>query len=146
MLKALLQDGYDIVIGSRYMAGGSVGEWDGMRALTSRWVTRLSRPPVPARLTDPMSGFFAMRREAFDRLVRRTSGLGCKLLLDMSASSPRPLRFLELPYEFRLREAGESKFDSQVTWDYVMLLLDKSIGRLVPVRLVTFCLVGAPVS
>lgn len=142
MLKALLQGGYDIVIGSRYMAGGGIGEWDGMRALTSRWATRLSRPLVPAGLTDPMSGFFAMRREVFDRLVRRTSGLGFKLLLDVLASSPQPLRFLELPYEFRLRQAGESKLDSQVAWDYVMLLLDKSIGRFVPVRLVTFCLVG----
>lgn len=142
MLKVLLQGGYDIVIGSRYMAGGSIGEWDGMRALTSRWATRLSRPLVPAGLTDPMSGFFAMRREVFDRLVRRTSGLGFKLLLDLLASSPHPLRFTELPYEFRSRQAGESKLDSQVAWDYCMLLLDKSVGRFVPVRLVTFCFVG----
>lgn len=68
----------------------------------------------PIGLTDPMSGFFALRREAFEQLVRRTSGLGFKLLLDFLASSPRPLRFKELPYECRTRQAGESKIDSQV--------------------------------
>ncbi len=142
MLSHLKQKGYDIVIGSRYIQGGSIGEWQGLRAATSRWATWLSRPLVPAGLTDPMSGFFAIRREVFEELVRRTSGLGFKLLLDFFASSPRPLTFKELPYEFRTRQAGESKVDSQVAWDYFMLLLDKSLGRFVPVRLVTFALVG----
>jgi dolichol-phosphate mannosyltransferase len=142
MLRHLKQGGFDVVVGSRYMTGGSIGEWQGIRALTSRWATLLSRPLVPVGLTDPMSGFFALRREAFEQIVRRTSGLGFKLLLDFMASSPRPLRFKELPYEFRTRQAGESKVDSQVAWDYFMLLLDKSIGRFVPVRLVTFALVG----
>lgn len=104
-------------------------------------------PPTGAcRIDGPDERLFAMRREVFERLVRRTSGMGFKLLLDVLASSPHPLRFIELPYEFRSRQVGESKLDSQVAWDYVMLLLDKSIGRFVPVRLVTFCLVGAPAS
>ena len=89
-----------------------------------------------------MSGFFAVRREAFEELVRRTSGLGFKLLLDLFASSPRSLKFKEMPYTFRVRQAGESKVDSQVAWEYVMLLLDKSVGRFIPVRLITFALVG----
>ncbi|HQY59062.1 MAG: glycosyltransferase family 2 protein [Nitrospira sp.] len=142
MLRWLKQDGYDVVIGSRYVAGGSLGDWNRLRVLTSKWATRVSRSLVPAELTDPMSGFFALRREVFEQLVRHTSGLGFKLLLDFFASSPRPLRFKEVPYEFRTRQFGESKVDSQVVWDYFMLLLDKSIGRFVPVRLVTFALVG----
>lgn len=142
MLRQLKQSGYDLVIGSRYTAGASIGEWDAVRSRISRWATLLSRPLVPAGLTDPMSGFFVLRREAFEQLVRRTSGWGFKLLLDVFASSPRPLTFKELPYEFRARQAGESKLDSQVAWDYLMLLLDKSIGRFVPVRLVGFSFVG----
>lgn len=142
MLRHLKQENYDIVVGSRYMAGGSIGEWTGGRALISRWATRLSRPLIPTGLTDPMSGFFALRREAFEQLVRRTSGLGFKLLLDFFASSPRSMKFKELPYTFRARQAGQSKVDSQVAWAYFMLLLDKSVGRFVPVRLVTFALVG----
>ncbi len=142
MLRQLKEGSYDLVIGSRYMAGGSIGQWDEMRAKTSRWATSMSRPWVPEGLTDPMSGFFALRRDTFDLLVRRTSGLGFKLLLDLFASSPRLLRFKELPFEFRTRQAGESKVDGQVVWEYLMLLLDKSIGRYVPVRLVAFALVG----
>lgn len=142
MLRQLKDGNYDLVVGSRYMAGGSIGQWDEMRAKTSRWATSMSRPWVPEGLTDPMSGFFALRRDTFESLVRRTSGLGFKLLLDLFASSPRPLRFKELPFEFRTRQAGESKVDGQVVWEYVMLLLDKSIGRYVPVRLVAFALVG----
>ena len=142
MLRQLKDGNYDLVVGSRYMAGGSIGQWDEMRAKTSRWATSMSRPWVPEGLTDPMSGFFALRRDTFESLVRRTSGLGFKLLLDLFASSPRPLRFKELPFEFRTRQAGESKVDGQVVWEYFMLLLDKSIGRYVPVRLVAFALVG----
>ncbi len=141
MLRQLKEGNDDLVIGSRYMAGGSIGQWAGMRAKTTQWATALSRPWVPEGRTDPMSGFFALCRDTFDLLVRRTSGLGCRLLLDVFASSPRPLRFKELPFEFRTRQAGESKVDGQVMWEYVMLLLDKSIGRYVPVRFVAFALV-----
>jgi dolichol-phosphate mannosyltransferase len=69
--------------------------------------------------------------------------IGFKILLDLFASSPRPLRFKELPYEFRARRAGESKLDSRAKWDYGMLLLDKLIGRLIPVRFIAFAFVGS---
>jgi dolichol-phosphate mannosyltransferase len=59
------------------------------------------------------------------------------------ASSPRPLRIKEVPYEFRNRLAGESKLDSQAMWDYLMLLLDKLVGRVLPIRFIAFALVGA---
>jgi dolichol-phosphate mannosyltransferase len=143
MLKELAEGDVDIVIGSRYVEGAGVGQWDKTRLAVSRIATRLSRSLVPPGLADPMSGFFAMRREAFEEVVPRTSGLGFKLLLDIFASAPRPLRFKELPYEFRTRKAGHSKADSQVAWEYGMLLLDKHVGRFVPVRVLAFALVGA---
>ena len=89
-----------------------------------------------------MSGFFMIRRDAFVAAVRNLSVIGFKILLDLFASSPRPLRFKELPYEFRSRQAGESKLDSRAKWDYGMLLLDKLVGHLIPVRFIAFILVG----
>jgi dolichol-phosphate mannosyltransferase len=89
-----------------------------------------------------MSGFFALRVDVLDPAVRRLSNLGFKILLDLVASSPVPLRIKEVPYEFRNRHAGESKLDSQAMWDYLMLLLDKLVGHVVPVRFVAFGLVG----
>jgi dolichol-phosphate mannosyltransferase len=143
MLTVLKQGDFDIVIGSRFAPGGGTGEWDLGRIRLSRIGRRMSRLLVPENLTDPMSGFFMMRRAVFDGAVRRLSTIGWKILADLFASSPQPLRFKELPYSFRLRHAGESKLDSSTAWDYLMLLLDKLVGHLVPVRFIAFCIVGA---
>ena len=142
MLDALQRGEADIVIGSRYVEGGGVGEWHHSRAKISRVATRISRLILHADLTDPMSGFFMLRREAFAGRVRELSGIGFKILLDLFASSEEPLRFRELPYEFRSRHAGESKLDSQAAWQYLMLVLDKLVGGILPVRFVAFALVG----
>jgi dolichol-phosphate mannosyltransferase len=130
------------VVGSRYTEGGGVGGWNASRAKLSRFATRLSRVVIKQDLSDPMSGFFALRREALELAVRDLSNIGFKILLDLIASSPHPLRLRETPYTFRNRHAGESKLDNQAMWGYVMLLADKLIGHIVPVRLVAFSLVG----
>jgi dolichol-phosphate mannosyltransferase len=143
MLAALKAEPLDIVVGSRYVAGGGLGNWDRSRVAISGFATRMARLVVAAELSDPMSGFFVMTRAAFDRAVRRLSGQGFKILLDLFASTPTPFRFKELPYQFRQRVHGESKLDTLVVWEYLMLLLDKLIGHIVPVRFVLFGVVGA---
>jgi dolichol-phosphate mannosyltransferase len=89
-----------------------------------------------------MSGFFMVRRGAFQGSVRRLSNIGFKILLDILASSPRPLEVKEIPFHFRERRAGESKFDALICWEYLMLLADKVIGHIIPVRFFVFALVG----
>ncbi|GGE11237.1 dolichol monophosphate mannose synthase [Polymorphobacter glacialis] len=143
VMLAKLQGGdLDIVVGSRYVSGGGTGDWQAERASMSRLATRLSRSVMSAALNDPMSGFFMIRRDAFMAAVRNLSALGFKLLLDLFVSSPVPLRFAELPYQFRSREAGESKLDSGAMWDFAILLLDKAVGGWVPVRFLSFSLIG----
>ncbi|MCI5159713.1 MAG: glycosyltransferase family 2 protein [Candidatus Electrothrix sp. AUS1_2] len=142
MLTALRSRPLDIVVGSRYIHGGGIGGWDAKRAAYSRFATRISRSFTRTELTDPMSGFFMIRREALMQRVRRLSGVGFKILLDLFASSPTPMRFLELPYTFKERHAGESKLDNRALLEFGMLLLDKWIGHLIPVRFVAFALVG----
>ncbi len=143
MLETVKAEHLDIVVGSRYAAGGGVGAWDKSRVAMSGFATRLSRLVVSAPLSDPMSGFFLMTRDAFDRAVRRLSGQGFKIMLDLFASSPAPYRFKELPFTFRPRLHGESKLDALVVWEYLMLLLDKLVGHIVPTRFVLFGAVGA---
>src|SRR5882757_2296557 len=82
MLAALKREALDIVIGSRYVEGGGLGDWDQSRARISDLATRLSRLVVKADLRDPMSGFFMMRRPAFEAAVRDLSGQGFKILID----------------------------------------------------------------
>lgn len=143
MLAALKLGDIDMVVGSRYAPGGGTGDWGAARLRLSKFGMRLSRMLVPDALTDPMSGFFMLRRSVFEGAMRKLSNIGTKILMDLFASSPAPLRFKELPYNFRLRQAGVSKLDSLTAWEYAMLLLDKMFGHIVPVRFVAFCIVGA---
>jgi len=63
LLEALRGGGADVAIGSRYCDNGSVGNWGGTREAGSRWATKLSHLALKAPLSDPMSGFFAVRRD-----------------------------------------------------------------------------------
>jgi dolichol-phosphate mannosyltransferase len=143
MLDLLRNDAsIDIIVGTRYADGGGIGDWDKSRASMSRFATKLSQFVLHAKLSDPMSGFFMVRRRVVEAEVRKLSGIGFKLLLDIFASAPSSLNFREVPFTFRLRRHGESKLDSQVAWEYLMLLADKKFGRYVPVRFISFALVG----
>ena len=142
MLAILKSEPVDLVVGSRYTVGGGIGGWDTGRANMSALATRLSRLICKAEIADPMSGFFMLRREVLEGALRRLSGQGFKILLDILASSPRSLRVSELPYQFRERQHGESKLDTLVAWEYMMLIADKLIGHIVPVRFALFAFVG----
>ena len=143
MLAVLRSEPVDIVVGSRYVPGGDLGEWSRQRASMSGLATRLSRTVLRAEVADPMSGFFMLPRPVFDRAARRLSAIGFKILLDLMASLPEPPRVRELPYRFRPRVAGASKLDAGVLLDFALLLADKLVGHLVPVRFILFALVGA---
>jgi dolichol-phosphate mannosyltransferase len=133
---------YDLVIGSRHAPGGSMGEFSSGRVALSNLGLRVSRLVSKHDLSDPMSGFFVLTREFLNRVVRRTTGVGFKILLDLVASSPTPVRISEVPFTFRTRQQGKSKLDINVGLEYIFLVADKLIGRWVPVRFVLFCLVG----
>ncbi len=108
----------------------------------SRFATSLAVLLTRTPMSDPMSGFMMIRREAFMRSLPRLSTVGFKIMLDIAASAPVPLRIAEVPYTFRPRRHGESKLDSLVLWEYAQLLLDKTIGHIVPVRFFNFAMVG----
>ncbi|MFM7027496.1 MAG: glycosyltransferase family 2 protein [Chakrabartia sp.] len=136
-------EGADLAVGTRYAEGGSVGAWDARRHLLSRGATWLGQRVVRVPLSDPMSGYFALHRATLMRALPRLSGVGFKILLDIVASLPAAPRIAEIPYVFRNRLHGESKADSMIAMEYLSLLIDKTIGRLIPTRLVSFLAVGA---
>jgi dolichol-phosphate mannosyltransferase len=142
MLHKIRREDLDVIVASRFAAGGSVGEVTSGRLAASRFAAWLSRLVLRAHLSDPMSGFFVIRRSFFEETVRRLSGQGFKILLDLFVSAPREVRFAELPYRFRQRRHGESKLDAPIMLEYLTLLADKMIGRWVPIRFVIFVLVG----
>ncbi len=142
MLQTLEHGDCDLVIGSRYVDGGSTAGWDGRRQRISDLATSLGRLLLKRDLRDPMSGFFMLKAEVFRQCVGRLSGTGYKILLDVLLSSEQSLRFKELPYRFRSRRHGASKLDSGVAWEYLLMLLHKAGGNRVPIRFLAFALVG----
>ena len=142
MINELRSRDLDIVVGSRYVAGGAMGNWDAGRQEISRIARRLAKGLVPADLQDPMSGYFVVKTPVFRAAAHRLSGYGYKILLDLFVSAGRPLRFAEVAYTFKARVHGRSKLDSLVAWEYLMLLVDKRIGHIIAPRLLFFALVG----
>jgi dolichol-phosphate mannosyltransferase len=143
MLSRIRQENLDLVVASRNIAGGSMGEFSGWRVKLSQVGKRLSMMGAEHALSDPMSGFFMVRFSTFERLAHRLSGIGFKILLDIVLSADPGLRVGEVPYRFRSREHGESKLDVMVGLEYFELLVDKHFGDLVNVRFVLFGMVGA---
>lgn len=145
MLHILENNNADLVIGSRYVDGGGVGEWSKSRQLISRAATAMSGLVIQARVSDPMSGFFMLPRDVFLATCRSLNGNGYKILFDFLASAPAGLRVEEVPYCFRPRLNGESKLDIGIVVEHAMLLLSKSVGRHIPAQalLLTLLAVGA---
>jgi dolichol-phosphate mannosyltransferase len=142
MLHYLKNEDLDIVVGSRYVNGGGIGNWECSRLKKSQLATKLSKVIVPSELKDPMSGFFMIKRDSFEKSVRNLSLIGFKILVDLFASSPKPFKFREVPYHFRSRQNGKSKLDATVMWDYLLLLIDKLIGKWIPVHFISFTIIG----
>ncbi len=144
MLDVLREGAADVVVASRFAEGGDAA------GLSGAWRLRLSNIAISAaqlmlrtRLTDPMSGYFMVPQPLFEVLAPRLTGQGFKILLDLLLSSPRPLRVREIGSTFRARTEGESKLSPLVMLQFGALLLDKMLGGLVPVRFLSFALVGA---
>ncbi len=143
MLAKLEADEADLVVASRYVeGGGETGGFTRTRAAGSRLANWLGGRILRARVTDPVSGFFMIRRAVVEEVAPRLSTEGFKILFDIIASTHKPLRILELPYEFRERAEGESKLDQRVVVEYLGLLITKATNDLVSPRFIMFGLVG----
>lgn len=143
-MLASVQEGSDIAIATRYSAGGSSNSgFSKVRQWGSNFANLLATKTLSVKTTDPMSGFFVIKRNAFEDIAPKLSRDGFKLLLDILASSGGQLNISEHTYHFRERFSGESKLDALVTIDYIGLLVSKLTGGLLPVRFFLFAAVGA---
>jgi dolichol-phosphate mannosyltransferase len=142
-MLAELRGGADIAIGSRHVNGGSALQgFSRWRRFASESATSAARHFLGVQVTDPMSGFFAVRRTTAEAIVPRLSTQGFKVLLDLIVSAGEPLKIVELPYEFRPRHRGQSKLDSGVALDFFGLIVAKASGDRISARFLAFGLVG----
>ncbi|MEL6435324.1 MAG: glycosyltransferase family 2 protein [Pseudomonadota bacterium] len=143
MLEEIRQ-GADLVIGSRYVDGGdhTSGFTASTRAKGSEMATALANRITGKYTTDPMSGFFMMRRDIADEIAGEVSKDGFKILFDIVSRQGERLKIKEVPFQFRERIEGESKLGFLVTIQFLGLLVSRYTGGLVPVRFLLFALVG----
>lgn len=143
-MLALLQGGeFDLVVGSRYIEGGSADSFNRQRAGASALATEVAKRVLRVKIADPMSGFFMIRRDRFEQLAPQLSTQGFKILLDIVATARGNLRIKEIPYTFGSRLHGESKLDSMVALDFLGLVLAKLTRDVVSLRFLLFAMVGS---
>lgn len=143
MLEAL-RKGADLAVGTRYSGDGSASEgFSALRHWGSETATRLAKQLLRIDISDPMSGFFMIRRSRVEAMAKSLSQEGFKLLLDIFVSSPERLKTVEIPFSFRERHACASKLDSLVVVQFASFLASKATGGLLPPRFLMFALVGA---
>jgi dolichol-phosphate mannosyltransferase len=143
-MLALLQGGEaDLVVGSRYIEGGSADSFNKQRAGASQLATEVAKRVLRVKIADPMSGFFMIRKDRFEQLAPKLSTQGFKILLDIVATARGELRTVEIPYTFGARLHGESKLDSMVALDFLGLVLAKLTRDVVSLRFLLFAMVGS---
>jgi len=142
MVDRLRSQCLDVVVATRNGEGGCMGDFAPARVKLSTLGKRLSSFVCRCDVSDPMSGFFVVSSPYLHRVVERLQDGGFKILVDLLASSDRPVRLGEVGYRFRTRTWGESKLDANAAVACLFLIVNKLLGGLVPPRFAAFALVG----
>lgn len=142
MLERLHAESLGVIVGSRNAAGGSMGEFRRSRVLLSRLGEKIGHSVCRCQITDPMSGFFMVRRDLLLSVAPHLQRSGFKILVDILASSPQPIAIGEIPYTFKPRTHGLSKLNVFVGVEYLSLVLSRLLSDIVPTRLGLFAFVG----
>lgn len=129
MIEAIQSDEYDVTVASRHVEGGdSAGLSNQWRHFLSQQGIRLAKS-LSVPVNDPMSGFFAVRREWFEKISPSLTGRGFKILLETLLAAPKPVRVKEVPMVFRDRLHGESKLGPQVMFQFAIMILENLMKK-----------------
>ncbi|HEY6757094.1 MAG TPA: glycosyltransferase family 2 protein [Nitrososphaera sp.] len=120
IIEALQDSKCDIVVASRYVKGGSVIGWPFKRRLMSKGATKIAQYGLGIEVKDPVSGFFAFRRDIIHGI--KFDAIGYKMLLEILVKT-KGARVKEVPYTFINRRIGTSKLDTCVMFDYIRAVM-----------------------
>lgn len=122
MIEAFKQYQCDLVVASRYITGGHIHGWTIKRKIISKIATLIAKKGLGVKTKDPMSGFFAFKKNIVKEL--NFDALGYKFLLELLVKT-KNINVKEIPYTFENRKFGSSKLDSSTIIDYL-----KSVWKL----------------
>jgi dolichol-phosphate mannosyltransferase len=121
MIAAVRDEGYDLAVGSRRIPGGGADKWPWYRKIGSDIATMIARAFLDIKLSDPMSGYFTLRREIFEKVRNEINPQGYKILLEIYVRS-NPQRVKEIPFVFKDRSQGYSKATIKVMLEYLRMI------------------------
>ena len=148
-LLGAIHDGADIAIGSRYVAGGSVGEWVRDRRIISKMGTKVANRLSQVVVSDPLGGFFMLRGPLYRSFRHKLKPTGFKILLEILANVPPGARIKEIPLIFRMRLHGRSKLSLRVQFQFAFQVLRLTASRIIGYKSLSFafaiavCIVAA---
>ncbi len=137
-----IHSGADIVVASRYAEGSAQSALSRTRGWGSRMATNWVRRLLKVDATDPLSGYFMMRREHWDAFAPRLERDGFKIQMDILSLAQGRLKMVEVPTALKPRHSGESKLDALVTLQFGGLLLSRATGGFLPPPFILFALIG----
>jgi len=121
LISAVRDEGFDLAVGSRRVPGGGADRWPWYRKAFSSAATIAARRLLEIGLRDPMSGYFVLDRDLFERVKPVINPRGYKILLEIYALS-HPARVKEIPFVFKDRRQGVSKLSVNVAFEYLRML------------------------
>lgn len=124
-----ISGGAAIAIGSRYVSGGSVGEWVRDRRIISKLGTMFAKALSRVSVSDPLGGFFAVRASLYKQIRDRLRPTGFKILLEILAHAPKGTRITEVPLVFRMRLHGQSKLSLRIHVQFLAQILRLMMHR-----------------
>lgn len=146
MVDIIRQDKADLVSASRFLTeDGADGLSSAARVSLSNNGIRLANTVFGLKMSDPLTGFFVVKRSIVQKALPELSELGFKVLMDIVVSSrPRP-RIKEVPFKFRERQHGESKLDNRVLYDFFLFFLEKKVSSILPLpaRFLSFAIINS---
>lgn len=129
-----------IAIGSRYIRGGEIGNWGFSRRVKSWVATKIAALFLNVTVSDPMTGFFVMRKDVYENIKDKINPQGFKILLEILYHHDSAVA--EVPYHFRPRTAGQSKLTSKVISEYLLQVFRLRMNSPIPKGFIKYCIVG----
>ena len=115
LIESIKKYQYDIAVASRYIKGGEIHGWSLKRKIISKFATLIAKKGLGIDTKDPMSGFFAFKRNIIKGL--NIDAIGYKILLEILVKT-KDVNIKEIPYTFQDRELGSSKLSIKTIFDY----------------------------
>ncbi len=143
MIRSFYERDVDLCLGTRYAQGGSTGKWSIVRIGISRFANFLAKRFLGLPVSDPMSGYFGIKRSIYSETKNTINPRGFKILLEFLGRAKNTLKIEEIPYTFKTRVHGTTKLDNSVIKNFFLAILDIRFGKWISPTFLLYSLVGA---